>query len=423
MAKLTHLHVKRAAHSGRSRSPEVIADGNGLYLQLSPTGGRSWLFRFVWHGKQHWMGLGPLREVGLAEARRRAAEARALLRHGRNPLEERRRARREAALRAASGRTFAAAAERYLEAHAHSWRNPKHRQQWRNTLAAAVEAFGEVPVDEVTTEHVLAVLRPIWTAKPETASRLRGRIERVLDWATAAGWRSGDNPARWRGHLSHHLPPPQRLRAVRHHPALPWPRMPDFWRALATRRGTAAEALRFAILTAARSGEVRGARWREIDWQMRIWTIPPERTKARRAHRVPLGEAALEVLRRMRALADDDQNGLVFPSGRRGVPLSDMALAAVLRDVPGSWRDPLDQPVTVHGFRSTFRDWCGETQAAPRDVAEAALAHMVGDATERAYARGDLLEPRRELMERWARHVIGPAPEAVPIAAAREAAA
>lgn len=405
MSRLVHARVKAAAHSGRGSAPEVIHDGGGLYLQLALGGGRSWLFRFAWRGRRHWMGLGPARDVSLAEARRLAAEARAALRQGRNPLAER---RSEAARLAAVG-TFAEAAERYLAAHASAWRNAKHRQQWRSTLAIAVAAFGAVPVDEVATGHVLAVLRPIWTETPETASRLRGRIERVLDWATAAGWRTGDNPARWRGHLAHHLPAPQRLKAVRHHPALPWPSMPSFWRALAPCTGAATEALRFVVLTAARSGEVRGARWREIDWEGRVWTIPPERMKARRVHRVPLGEPALEILRRMRGLGSADPDGLVFPSARRLAPLSDTALAAALREVPGAWRDALGEAPTVHGFRSTFRDWCGETQAAPRDVAEAALAHVVRDATERAYARGDLLEPRRALMSLWAQHVTGEA--------------
>jgi integrase len=385
-----------------------------LFLQCAPGGSRVWVFRYTLRGRERWMGLGPIEAVPLAEARRLAAEARALVRQGRDPIAERERARREAEReRNAEGHTFAAAAERYLDAHAHAWRNPKHRQQWRNTLARAVDAFGETPVADIGADDVLAVLRPIWTRTPETASRLRGRIERILAWAKAVGWRSGDNPAAWRGALAHHLPPPRRVRPVRHHPALDWGRMPDFWAALATRAGIAAEALRFAILTAARSGEVRGMRWGEVDWAGAVWTVPPERMKAGRPHRVPLTDSTLAILRRMRPLAGDDPAALVFPAPRRGKPLSDMALTAALRDVLGDWRDALGRRITVHGFRSTFRDWCGETQSAPRDVAEAALAHVVKDATERAYARGDLLEPRRALMARWAAYVAGEAGGAV----------
>lgn len=415
--QLTAVAVRTIRHSGTTARPERHHDGGGLYLQCAPTGSRVWVFRYTIGGREHWMGLGPVEAVGLAEARRLAAEARALVRQGRDPLAERDRARRAAEReRHVEARTFAAAAEHYLAAHAHAWRNSKHRQQWENTLARAIEGFGETPVADLTTDDVLAVLRPIWTRTPETASRLRGRIERVLAWAKAAGWRSGDNPAAWRDALAHHLPPPRRVRAVQHHPALDWRRMPDFWAALAARPGIAAEALRFTILTAARSGEVRGMRWREVDWASSVWTVPPERMKAGRPHRVPLTDATLAILRRMRPLASDDPAALVFPSPRRGVPLSDMALTACLRDLPGDWRDALGRPITVHGFRSTFRDWSGETQAAPRDVAEAALAHVVRDATERAYARGDLLEPRRVLMARWSAHVTGEAGAVVPLA-------
>lgn len=402
-SQLTAVAVRNIRHSGRSRRPERHSDGGGLYLQCAPGGSKVWVFRFTLGGRERWMGLGPVEAVPLAEARRRAAEARAMVREGRDPIAERERARREAAA-ASEGdeRTFAAAVERFLAAHETAWRNPKHRAQWRTTLALAVEGFGTKSVAEVTTDDVLAVLRPIWARTPETASRLRGRIERVLAWAKAAGWRSGDNPAAWRDALAHHLPPPRRLRPVRHHAALDWRRMPEFWRTLEGASGIAAEALRFLILTAARSGEVRGMLWGEVDLGLRIWTVPAERMKARRPHRVPLSDEALRVLGRMRAFASDDSECLVFPSPRRGVPLSDMALTAALRDLPGDWRDALGRRITAHGFRSAFRDWCGETQAAPRDVAESALAHAIRDATERAYARGDLLEPRRVLMARWA---------------------
>lgn len=412
--KFTAATVRALRHSGTTTRTERHPDGAGLYLQCAPGRSRVWVLRYQRHGRERWMGLGSADHVSLAEARRLAAEARAMVRRGLDPIDQR---RQEAALRAASGRSFADAVQRYLEAHATSWRNPKHRQQWENTLATTVAAFGTVPAAEVTTDHVLGVLRPIWTRTPETASRLRGRIERVLDWAAAAGWRTGDNPARWRGHLAHHLPPPKRVRPVQHHPALAWQRMGAFWTALAARASVSAEALRFCILTAARSGEVRGMRWREVDWDARVWTVPPERMKAKRAHRVPLSAATLEVLRRMQALTGGAPEVLVFPSGKRGVPLSDMALSAVLRDLPGGWRDALGNTITVHGFRSTFRDWCGETQAASRDVAEMALAHTIRDATERAYARGDLIEPRRVLMERWARHVTGSAGAVLPLKA------
>lgn len=400
--------VASLRHSGRTRKPERHPDGEGLYLQCAPGGSKVWVFRFTLRGRERWMGLGPVDAVPLAEARRRAAEARALVREGRDPIAERERARREAeAASETPERTFAAAAERFLAAHESAWRNPKHRAQWRSTLALAIEAFGAKSVAEVTTDDVLVVLRPIWTRTPETASRLRGRIERVLAWAKAAGWRSGENPAAWRDNLAHHLPPPRRVKPVRHHAALDWRRMPEFWRTLEGASGIAAEALRFVVLTAARSGEARGMRWCEVDFALRIWTVPAERTKARRSHRVPLSDEALRVLERMRAFAGDDADALVFPSPRRGVPLSDMALTALLRDLPGDWRDALGRRITAHGFRSAFRDWAGETQAAPRDVAEAALAHTIRDATERAYARSDLLEPQRVLMAKWAAFVTG----------------
>jgi integrase len=414
--QLTAVAVRALRHSGRSRKPERRHDGGGLYLQCAPGGAKTWAFRFTLAGRERWMGLGPVDAVPLAEARRRAAEARAMVRDGRDPIAERARARRAAEDAAETEqRTFAAAVDRFLAAHETAWRNPKHRAQWRSTLGLALEAFGARHVATITTDDVLAVLRPLWARTPETGSRLRGRIERVLAWAKAAGWRAGDNPAAWRDALAHHLPPPRRVKPVRHHAALDWRRMPDLWAALATRAGIAAAALRFLILTAARSGEVRGMRWREIDPELRIWTVPGERMKAGKAHRVPLSDDALAVLDPLRPLAGDDPAALVFPSPRRGMPLSDMALTAVLRDLPGDWRDALGRRITAHGFRSAFRDWCGETQAAPRDVAEAALAHTIRDATERAYARGDLLEARRSLMGKWTAYVTGAAAVVLPL--------
>jgi integrase len=391
-----------------------IADGENLYLQIAPPGGtKSWLFRYTLNGKAREMGLGaagePPDKVSLAKARQLAAEARALLRQGRDPIEARKagRAADEKAQAEAAAHTFRAVAEVYIAAHEAGWRNAVHRQQWRNTLRDHVYPhFGDVPVVDVSTTRVMAALEPIWRTKPETASRLRGRIESVLDYAKARGWRDGENPARWRGHLVNMLPKRTKVRAVEHHPALPWREMAAFMVELRALSGTAARALEFLILTAARTGEVRGAQWSEIDFTTKVWTVPRERTKVGRQHRVPLSDAACAALSDMFPLGD---GRAVFPGRDAGGQLGKHALACVIRRMNADreavglprWHDAGGRDVVPHAFRSSFRDWCGETGKA-NDIAEAALAHTVGSATVAAYQRGDLLERRRVLVEQWA---------------------
>jgi len=347
-------------------------------------GSRAWVFRYAWQGRRREMGLGPLDTVSLAEARDKARDARQTVRDGKDPITVREE-------RDATAPTFAEAAAAYVEAHRAGWRNVKHAAQWESTLAAYAEPFiGSRSVDSIATEDVLEILTPLWTTKPETAARLRGRIERVLDWCRVRGYRHGDNPARWRGHLAALLPPRSRVRTVRHHRALPWSGAPAFMRDLKQRDGMAARALEFLILTAARSGEVRGARWSEVDVGTATWTVPAERMKAGREHRVPLSPRAMELLQ---ALPTFEGTDLIFPSVRGG-PLSDMSLSAVTR------RMKVD--AVPHGFRSSFRDWAAESTAYPREVAEAALAHTIPDEVEAAYRRSDLFGKRRKLMAEWA---------------------
>ena len=419
MPKLTAAAVRAAKHPGSHGRPIRIADGDGLYMQITFAGARSWIFRYTIAGRERWAGLGSAELVSLAEARRLALECRRALAAGRDPIEERRAERRR---RAPADRSFAAAARALLEAKRPGWRNPKHAAQWARTLEAyAFPVLGDLPVERIGTEQVLEVLRPIWTRVPETAQRLRQRIEAVLDWAVAHGWLppGTPNPARWRGHLAALLPPPRRVKAVRHHPALPWPRMPAFWRALAERPGIAAAALRFAILTAARSGEVRLATWAEFDLEAAVWTVPADRMKARRTHRVPLAPEALAILETMRPLARGP-GSLVFPGAVNGRPLSDMALSAVVRAMcfdglepgePPRWRDPEGRAAVPHGVRATFKDW-SRAHGWPDHLSEAALAHVDKDKVRAAYARGDLLEERRPMMAAWAKFVTGGASEA-----------
>ena len=290
-------------------------------------------------------------------------------------------------------------AERYLAAHSDTWRNPKHRAQWRNTLETyAHPHMGNLPVGELGTEHVLAALEPIWRTKPETAARVRGRIESVLDYATARDWRSGENPARWRGHLANLLPARGKVAPVQHHAALPWGEIADFLTALRGQAGISARALEYAILTAARSGEAFGARWGEVDLLGKVWTVPAARMKAGREHRVPLSAPALALLGEMAKLRTvDSSEAFIFPGAVVGRPLSIMAMTMALRRMKRG-------DLTVHGFRSTFRDWAAERTNFPRDVAEMALAHAVGDKVEAAYRRGDLFQKRQQLMDAWAKH-------------------
>ena len=393
MARL--INRLSARHVDLARAPGRYGDGAGLYLVIGASGGRQWVFRYRFGGVRRDMGLGSAGKggVSLAHARVLAAEARKLLAEGRDPLRERAMAQaaEEAARAASRVPTFGQLAGEVVAVLEAGWRNPKHRAQWRMTLLTYCAPLRDQRVDEIGTEDVVAVLKPIWLAKPETATRVRGRIEKVLDAAMARGHRQTANPARWRGHLDHLLPARPKIE-VAHHPAMPWSTLPSFLPTLQAREGIAARAVEFLILTAARSGEVREARWDEIDLGAKLWTIPAARMKAGREHRVPLTDRCVELLRTVRPLARPD--GYVFPGSRDGRPLSDMSLSAVLKRMGRA-------EFTVHGFRSSFRDWAGEATEFPREIVEAALAHVVGNAVERAYRRGDALERRRILMHAW----------------------
>jgi integrase len=397
----------------KNAKPGRYGDGNGLYLFVRSPQARFWLFRYTMPGsKMREMGLGRAgagaADVTLAEARARAAALFKLVRAGTDPLIQREAdnaaAKATAQDVAARAVTFRTVADRYLTAHHPSWRNAKHRQQWTNTLATyAYPHMGDLPVGAVATAHVLAALEPIWTTKPETAARLRGRIEAVLDYAKATDLRHGENPARWKGHLSQTLPARGKVAPVEHHAALPWKDVGAFLVALRGQAGIAARALEFTVLTAARTGEVLGARWSEMDLEAKLWTVPALRMKAGREHRIPLSKPALLVLDAMAKLRTNDGPGtVVFPGGRDGMALSIMAMTMVLRRMKRG-------DLTVHGFRSTFRDWTAETTAYPREVAEAALAHTLGDKVEAAYRRGDLFNKRRHLMDDWAAFCAEPA--------------
>jgi len=402
MAGTNKLSARTVASTNE---PGRYADGGGLYLQVGATGGKSWLYRFMLAGKSREMGIGALADVSLSDARAAATEARKLVKSGIDPLAQREAnreaARAAAALAAAKAMTFRECAERFIEAHKPGWKNEKHRTQWPNTLRDyAYPVFGDLPVQDVDMPLVLKVLEPIWSEKTETASRVRGRIEAVLDWATVRGYRKGDNPARWRGQLSHLLPARGKVQKVEHHAALPYVEIGAFMAALRKREAIAARALEFTILTAARTGEVIGATWDEIDLEAATWTVPGERMKAGREHRVPLSDRALDIVREMRAaaLAADREepagDAPLFPSAR-GNPLSNMAMSMLLRRMERG-------DVTAHGFRSTFRDWAAERTAYPGEVVEMALAHTVGNKVEAAYRRGDLFEKRGRLMTDWA---------------------
>ncbi len=394
---LTDLRVKN------ERKPGRYSDGEGLYLRVDAKGAKKWVFRFTMlgSGKPRETGFGKAGPSGvsLADARKLARNARDRVREGLDPIEvrkEQRAAKSEIPL-------FGVYANKWIDAHEAKFRNKKHVAQWRATLKDHAAGIGKVPVDQITTADVLAVLKPIWNNKHETATRLRGRIERILDAAAIDPdvLRKGENPARWKGHLEHLLPALGKLQRG-HHPAMHYDAVPAFLTQLRTRQAGAARALEFLVLTAARSGEVRLARWNEFDFQKMMWTIPATRMKANREHRVPLTARMVEILNEMAQLPEKtrEENALVFPGQKSGKPMSDMTLAAVLK------RMKIDN-VTVHGFRSSFRDWAGELTDFPREIAEAALAHIVGDTTERAYRRGDALEKRRRMMEAWEAYCCG----------------
>jgi len=375
--------MRLSARKVETATPGKHGDGRGLFLLVKPSGARSWVLRYQVHGRRRDLGLGAYPDVTLLIARERALDARRLIANGEDPIAKKRQAK---------PKTFKDAALELIESKRPGWKNAKHAAQWTSTLETYVfPKIGSVQVARVETADVIAALKPIWAEKPETANRVRQRIEAVLDYATALGLRAGDNPARWRGHLDHLLPKPTKVRAVKHHPALPHAEIAGFMGDLSNRTGVGARALAFTILTAARSGETRGMTWSEVDFENQIWTIPAQRMKAGKEHRVPLSDAALAQLGTRR-----DNDALVFESeAKPGKPISDMSMTAVLRRMGHGG-------ITVHGFRSTFRDWAGETTGFPREVIELALAHGIKDKAEAAYARSDLFDKRRKLMNAWA---------------------
>ncbi len=375
------------------KKPGKYCDGRCLWLYVGETGGKSWVLRYMRDGVPREMGLGPFPTIGLAAARERATAGRRLILDGLDPLEVRKQQKAKRKIDAAKGITFADAATKYIGAHQTAWKNAIHRDQWRSTLATyAHPVIGALPVAAIDTALVMKVLEPIWTTRTETASRVRGRIEAVLAWSTARGFRQGDNPARWRGHLDQLLPAKTKVRKVRHHPAIPYAALPAFVADLRKHEGVSARALEFLIINASRTGEVTGARWDEVDNAQKIWTIPSDRMKAGRQHRVPLTERALEILERLHREGD-----FIFPGDKAKHPISNGAMSELLKGMVGN-------KFTVHGFRSAFRDWAAEQTNYPREIAEAVLAHVLQDKTEAAYQRGDLLEKRRRLMRDWARH-------------------
>jgi integrase len=374
---------KLTARTVQSAKPGKHSDGGNLYLIVSEEGNRKWVLRFTFRGRAKEMGLGSAADVPLADAREKAAHARRLVAQGLNPIDERKRDN--------GIPTFGKMADTVLEALSLGFRNEKHKAQWRMTLEHYAASLREMPVDTVTTDDVLRVLKPIWTLKAETASRLRGRIEKVLDAAKAKGFREGENPARWRGHLDHLLPKPLKLTRG-HHAAMPYEEVPAFIGDLRNRDATAARALEFCILTAARSGEVLGLPWSEIDLDKKVWSVPAARMKAGRDHRVPLSQRAVSILK---AQAKVKTGPFVFGGQSATKPLSNMAMDMMLRRMKV-------EGATVHGFRSSFRDWAGNVSSFPREVTETALAHVIGDKAEQAYRRSDALEKRRKLMDAWA---------------------
>jgi integrase len=399
IGRLTALKVEKA------KNPGMYADGGGLYLRVTDNGARNWVYRFMLNGRPRWMGIGPLALYGLQEARAKALEARRLRHEGTDPIEARRAARMRARLDAAKAITFKECAESYIASHRAGWRNGKHAAQWQATLATYAEpVIGPLPVQAIDTALVVKALEPIWTTKPETAGRVRGRVESILDWAKVRGYREGENPARWRGHLDKLLPARGKVRRVEHHAGLPHAELPRFLVALREQEGIAARALEFMVLTAARTGETIGARWFEFDLLDRTWTVPAARMKAGREHRVPLSARAFAILEEMQAHRNAD-DGFVFAGGKPGKPLSNMAFLMLLRRMGRA-------DLTAHGFRATFKTWAGERTAFQNEIVEAALAHAIGGKVERAYRRGDLFDKRRRLMQHWATFCTTPKQEA-----------
>ena len=395
--------------------PGTYEDGEGLRLVVKPNGKKYWVLRFQLSGKRREMGLGSYPSTTLKSARMFASEKRRLLNEGLDPLEARNAERAELAAENRQQRklvTFSDIAADYIQSHSPGWKNFKHGQQWKNTLATYAEPIiGNLPANEVTTEHVLKILKPIWASKAETASRVRTRVELVLDAAKARGLRDGENPARWRGHLDKLLPPTSKTKRTQNHPALPYTQIQAFVQALKAVEGQSATALKMTIMTACRTSEVLAADWREIDLVERVWTIPAIRMKAGRPHTVPLSDPLLALLKSLPRLFDSD---LVFPGARSGRPVSNMALLMTLRRMDAKdikeggngWRANDGRIATTHGFRSTFRDWAAECTQHAREVCELSLAHVVASGAEAAYWRSDLLEKRRNLMANWADFIL-----------------
>ncbi len=383
----------------RRRGINFVGGVAGLAINVTKSGGRSWVVRYTVAGKRRDKGLGGYPDVTLADAKIAARAVRAKLAQGIDPIEDARAQRSQLIAAQVSAITFSQAAKQYIDTHESTWRNSKHAQQWRNTIQTYAEpVIGKMLVREVTLQQIISLLEPIWRTKTETASRLRGRIESIFDWAIARGYRTETNPARWKGLLDTMLPAPGKITKTDHHKALPYVKQPEFMKLLAAQQGIGARALEFTILTACRSGEVRGAKWSEIDLANAVWTVPASRMKAGKEHRVPLSDAALSIIKSMKESAFCDY---VFPSSHganasdsEGKPLSDMTLTAVLRR--------MEVAAVPHGFRSTFRDWCAEQTDFPREVAEMALAHAIGNKVEAAYRRGDLFDKRKQLMQDWA---------------------
>lgn len=398
------LNVKEAARIIREAKPGATADGQGLYLKIGPSGAASWQFRFQIAGKRRAMGLGPCTTVSLIEARQKAGDAQKLVKAGIDPLEH----ASAAPTAPTEGKTFAEVAKEYIDGRAPGWQNAKHVEQWRNTLATYCKDFADKDVGEVSIDDAEVALRGIWLTKSETATRLLTRIVSVLTYAHDKGYREADDAETWSIRLRRRLPQlPKKAVRVSHHPALPYPQVGAFVADLRSREGSAARCLEFAILCASRSGEVRLAQWGEFDVDAGLWTIPADRMKMRREHRVPLSSQAVQVLRDLLATLPETPSGdtFVFPGARPGRPLSDMALTLAIRrrnEKTVKWADEKGEPIVPHGFRSTFRDWAAETTPTPSEVVEMALAHVVANRVEAAYRRGDLFDKRRLLMQEWA---------------------
>ena len=398
MGNSNHAPAKLSAVSLKHLKDGCHADGGNLYLLVRGES-KSWVFRFTSPtGERRRMGLGPLHAVSLADARKRATELREQIHHSTHPIDPitvRQKAKLAQQLGKQRNKTFEFCAGAYILAHQNEWKNSKHAQQWTNTLAKyAYPIFGNISVGEIDEALILDVLTPIWTTKTETASRLRGRIESVLDWAKFNKFRKGENPARWKGHLEHTLAKPSKVSKVKHHPAMPYQELPGFMKELKTRTGMGAKALELLILTGCRSGEIRGADWNEIDFDRKLWVIPAIRMKMAQEHRVPLSEGALALLNTLPQLEDTN---LVFPSSKPNTRLSDMTLTAVLRRCGGA-------EFTVHGFRSSFRDWLAEATNHPHEASEMALSHTISNKVEAAYRRGDMLDKRFLMMNDWANY-------------------